>query len=409
VPRSTRFRKTSGGVTAAQGFSAAGVRCGLKTNAKALDLGLILSDRPCSAAGVFTTIKAPAAPVTWDRAVVKSGRAQAIVANSGNANACTGERGDRDAAAMAIAAAGELGLDAEDVCVASTGVIGHPLPIEKVVGGIIDASEQLLPSKANGADFARAIMTTDTCEKTIAVKTVIGGKLVTLGGSCKGAGMISPNMATMLAFITTDAAVSPAMLRKALRDSADASFNCITVDGDMSTNDTVLVLANGVAGNTRISRSGRAYNQFRDALTFVCIHLAKMIVRDGEGATKFVEIRVKGAASTDDAKTAARAIANSPLVKCAIHGGDPNWGRIVSRAAGCGIAFDPKKTRLKIGGKLAFAKGVPADTPQKELAAVMKHRDIEIELTLGLGKGCAVMWTCDFSREYIAINADYHT
>jgi glutamate N-acetyltransferase / amino-acid N-acetyltransferase len=409
MPQSARFRKVAGGVTAAQGFSAAGVGCGIKTQVTASDLGLILSDRPCAVAGLFTTIQAPAAPVVWDRLVVQSGVAQAVVVNSGNANACTGEQGESDTAAMAIVVAEEFGLEPEQVCVASTGVIGRPLPLDKVVSGILDAAERLGPSQSDGAAFARAILTTDTREKTLAVQTVLDGKLVAIGGSCKGSGMIAPNLATMLAFITTDAAVSPAMLRRALREAADASFNCITVDGDMSTNDSVLVLANGAAGNERITKAGPAYTQFRDALAFVCTHLAKMIVRDGEGATKFVEIRVKGAASKEDAKTVARAIANSPLVKCAIHGGDPNWGRIVCRAAGCGVAFNPRTTRLEIGGVLAFDGGVPADTPAEQLAAAMQPYDIEIDLNLGLGKGSAVLWTCDLSRDYIAINADYHT
>jgi len=409
VPRSVRFRKVSGGVTAARGFSAAGVRCGIKSNRRALDLALLLSDRPCSVAGAFTTIKAPAASVKWSRAVVKKGVARAVVVNSGNANACTGVRGERDAMAAAIAAAQELGLEPGHVCVASTGIIGHPLPMDKIVAGILDATEILAPDDEGAQAFARAIMTTDTVEKTIAAQTVIGRKVLTVGGSCKGAGMISPNLATMLSFVTTDAAISPGMLRRALQAAADRSFNCITVDGDMSTNDTLLVLANGAAGNARITRPGRAFDQFAALLEFVCIHLAKKIVRDGEGATKFVEIRVRRAANDADARTVAAAVANSPLVKCAIHGGDPNWGRIVCKAAGCGAAFDPDKTRLRIGGALAYAKGVPAKTPLSDLEAAMKGDEVHIDLDLGLGRGAATMWTCDLSRDYVRINADYHT
>jgi len=409
VPRGVRFRRVDGGVTAAMGFSAAGVRCGIKANRRALDLALLLSDRPCSVAGVFTTIKAPAAPVRWSRAVAKKGVARAVVVNSGNANACTGARGERDAAAMAIAAAHELGLEPGHVCVASTGIIGHTLPIDKVVAGILDAAEALAPDADAAAAFARAIMTTDTVEKTIAARTVIGGKVVTVGGSCKGAGMISPNLATMLSFVTTDAAISPGMLRRALGAAADRSFNCITVDGDMSTNDTLLVLANGAAGNTRIARPGRAFDQFAALLEFVCIHLAKKIVRDGEGATKFVEVRVRRAATAADARTVAAAVANSLLVKCAVHGGDPNWGRIVCKAAGCGAAFDPDKARLRIGGVLAYAKGVPAKTALRDLEAAMEGDEVQVDLDLGLGDGAATMWTCDLSRDYVRINADYHT
>ncbi len=409
MPRGAKFRRLEGGVAAARGFSAAGVRCGIKHNQRALDLGLILSDRRCSAAAVFTTIAIPAAPVGWTREVVRKGGARAAVVNSGNANACTGERGARDAAAMAIAAARQLGVNPEAVCVSSTGVIGHPLPLEKIVAGIADAAEALCPEHAGGEAFARAIMTTDTHPKAFAVQTVIGGKVITIGGSAKGSGMIEPNMATMLSFITTDAAVSPAMLRRALKAAASRSFNRITIDGDMSTNDTLLVLANGAAGNRRIDRVGRSFDQFAAALEFVCVHLAKMLVRDGEGATKFVEIRVARAASAADAVTVAKAVANSPLVKCAIHGGDPNWGRIVCRAAGCGAKVVGEKTSLRIGGKLAFAKGLPAKTPESELAAAMRGKDVEIELDLGLGKGSATVWTCDLSRDYVTINADYRT
>ena len=409
MPRGPKFRKVEGGVTATDGFSAAGVSCGIKTSEGALDLGLLLSDRPCVAAGVFTTIACPAAPVLWSRGLVEQGSGRAVVVNSGNANACTGEDGERDAAAMAIAAGQELGIEPDQVAVASTGVIGRPLPMDKVVVGVADAAEELSPAATAGDRFAEAILTTDTAPKTIAIRTVLDGKVVTVGGACKGAGMICPDMATMLAFLTTDAAISPRPLRRALRAAADASFNCITVDGDMSTNDTVLVLANGAAGNARITDGGEAYRHFVEALTFVCTHLAKMIVRDGEGATKFVEINVRNAASRDEARTAARAIANSPLVKCALHGEDPNWGRIICKAAGCGIRFKPGLAKLRIGGKLAFEGGTPADTPIAELEQAMQPAEIVIDLDLGLGKGAATVWTCDLSREYVAINADYHT
>jgi glutamate N-acetyltransferase/amino-acid N-acetyltransferase len=409
VARNVRFREIDGGVTAAQGFSAAGVGCGIKTARDALDLGLILSDRLCSVAGVFTTIKAPSAAVTWDREIVAGGRARAVVVNSGNANACTGKKGERDAARMAALAANRTGLDAAEVCVASTGVIGHPLPMAQIAAGIADAADALAPDADGAAAFARAIMTTDLVPKTVAVRTVLDGAVVTIGGAAKGSGMISPNLATMLSFITTDAAISPAQLRRALTQAVDVSFNGITVDGDMSTNDTVLVLASGAAGNAKITRGSRAFAPFADALRHVCVALAQQIVRDGEGATKFVEISVRRAASAADAKRAAAAVANSPLVKCALNGEDPNWGRIVCRAAGCGVAFDPSKTRLRIGGKLAYARGVPARTPLADLQAAMKETDIHIDLDLGLGQGTATMWTCDLSRDYVRINADYHT
>ena len=407
-PRS-RFRQVSGGVTAAQGFSAAGVRCGLKIRKEALDLGLIVSDRPCAAAGVFTTSQAAAAPVQWSRAVAARGTAQAVVANSGNANCCTGKQGDEDAAAMAVAAAQQLNIDPDMVCVGSTGIIGRPLDVDKVVAGIMDAAEQLSPDEDGGDSFARAIMTTDTRQKTVAVKAVIDGSIITVGGSCKGSGMIQPNMATMLCFVTTDADISAAMLRQTLKAAADKSFNRITIDGDMSTNDTLLVLANGAAGNARIARPGRALRQFCSMLEFVCVQLAQMMARDGEGATKFVEVAVRGAATQADALRIARAVANSPLVKCAINGCDPNWGRIIASASACGARFDPARAELRLGGKLAFHRGVVADTPRRDLEKVMKGTDILIELDLRIGRGAETMWTCDMSREYVSINADYHT
>ncbi len=409
MPRGVKFRQVPGGVAAARGFSAAGVRCGLKVKKGALDLGLIVSDRPCAVAGVFTTNAAAAASVEWSRRVAGTGVAHAVVVNSGNANACTGERGRRDAEAMALAVAQELSLPAEQVCVASTGIIGRPLAIDKVVVGVLDAVEELSPDTEGGTSFAHAIMTTDTVEKTIAVRVVLDGSVVTVGGSCKGAGMICPNMATMLCFLTSDVNISAAMLQRALKAAADKSFNRVTVDGDMSTNDTLLLLANGAAGNRRIGRPGRALDQFAAALEFVCVRLARMIARDGEGATKFVEVAISGAANAADALKAARAIANSPLVKCAINGGDPNWGRIICSAAGCGAKLDPARTQLWLGGKLAFSRGVAADTPLAELEAVMKAKEVRIELDLGLGSGSDTVWTCDLSREYVTINADYHT
>ena len=325
------IRKVAGGVCAARGFKAAGVPARIKYEGRN-DVALVVADAPCAAAAVFTTNAVAAAPVVYDRAVVKGGRVQAILANSGCANACTGEAGYRDAELSALATAGELGVDPRHVLVASTGVIGRRLPMDRLLAGMKDAAAKLARSEAAGLDAEKAVMTTDTKPKQAAVQTRIGGKTVTVGGMCKGSGMIEPNMATMLGFITTDAAVSPAMLRRALKLAIAVSFNHVVVDGDESTNDSVFLLASGAAGNAVVDKAGADFDAFVEALTAVGVALAKQMAADGEGATKFVEVRVKGAKTQKDADRAARAIAKSPLAKTSWFGKDPNWGRVLAAA-----------------------------------------------------------------------------
>jgi glutamate N-acetyltransferase/amino-acid N-acetyltransferase len=399
----------AGGVTAARGFRGCGVSCGIKTKAGALDLGLIVSDRPAVAAAMFTTNRFQAAPVTLTRERIKGRTTQGIVMNAGNANACTGARGLRDARRMAALAAQAAGIPEERFLVASTGIIGRPMPMGKIEAGIRMAGKALGGTARHGVDFSKAIMTTDTVPKSVAVEFMIGGRPVRIGGSAKGSGMIAPNMATMLCFLTTDAAISKPLLRKALEQAVDGTFNCITVDGDCSTNDTIALLANGAAGNRRIVKADASWRAFQEALCHVAGELARLIVLDGEGATRFVEVRVTGARTAADADHVARKIANSPLVKCAIHGGDPNWGRIVCAAGYAGAVVKPERTRLWINGVKLFEGGMPARVTPARLAACMKPKEIMIHLNLGMGHRERLIRTCDFSREYVAINADYHT
>jgi glutamate N-acetyltransferase/amino-acid N-acetyltransferase len=401
------LKAIGGGITAPKGFLAAGVKAGIKKSGKE-DLTVIYSPTPASAAAVFTTNAFAAAGVHVSRQVAAKGAAQAVVVNSGCANSCTGEQGLADARAMAHQTASLLGLADDDVFVASTGIIGVNLPMAKVADGIRRAVAEL--SAANHEKALQGIMTTDTFPKVAAYEFPLGGVTARVAGIAKGAGMISPNMATLLSFVTTDAAIAPAALKKALQEAVALSFNSITVDGDMSTNDTLCVLANGQAGNKRIEGEGDpAYGEFVAALTAVCIDLAKLVVRDGEGATKFLEITVRGAASYEDAKTAAMAVAKSPLVKTAFFGQDPNWGRILCAAGYSGASIDPEKATLAIGGIVVARGGMNAAADVKALQKVMAGNDILVELDLGVGGGAATVWTCDFSYEYVKINADYST
>lgn len=403
------FRAVKGGVAAAKGFRAAGVSCGVKTRTGALDLGMILSDVPAVTAAMFTTNKFQAASVVLNRERVKERTSRGMVMNAGNANACTGSRGLADAKLMAELAAELTGCPENSFLNASTGIIGRPLPMKKIESGIRAAAEVLGSTPKHGEAFAQAIMTTDTVEKTVAIEFMIGKTPVRIGGSTKGAGMIAPNMATMLCFLTTDANISKPMLQNALEEAVHLTFNCITVDGDCSTNDTVVVFANGAAGNAKITKQDNSWKAFSDALLYVTAELARKIVLDGEGASRFVEVSVTGAGSADDADLVARKIANSPLVKCAINGGDPNWGRIVCAAGYAGADVAPEKTRLWINGVKLFEAGMPTKVAPAKLAKCMKPKEIFIRLDLGAGKGEKRIWTCDFSREYVAINADYHT
>jgi glutamate N-acetyltransferase / amino-acid N-acetyltransferase len=398
-------RPVDGGITAPDGFRASGVACGIK--ARGLDLALIASDRRAAAAGVFTTNRAQAAPVLVSQRHLadSTGRALAIVVNSGCANACTGKDGLEHAETMASRTATLMGCAPQDVLVASTGVIGVKLPMDKVSRGIESAAAAL--GRGGGADAARAIMTTDPFPKEASAEIVVPAGTFRVGGIAKGSGMIEPNMATMLGFVTTDAAVEPALLQRALKAAVDDTFNAITVDGECSTNDTVVAVANGTSG---VALGGADYAVLVRALRQVCEPLAVGIVRGGEGATKLVTVRVTGAASNDEARRAARAIANSPLVKTAIHGGDPNWGRLVAVAGRSGSQFVLEGAAVRIGPVELFSGGAPHDERAPEAAEYLKGTDLVVAVDMGTGgQGASQMWTCDLSAEYVRINAEYRT
>ncbi|HHT9125948.1 MAG TPA: bifunctional glutamate N-acetyltransferase/amino-acid acetyltransferase ArgJ [Candidatus Brocadiia bacterium] len=419
--------EVEGGVVAPKGFKASAVYCGIRTQTGVPDLGIILSEYPATCAALFTTNEISAAPVKLSRTIARRGKARAVVVNSGNANACTGEQGYRDAQTMAQLVAKHLSINADEVIVASTGIIGHPLPMDKIHYGIESAVHCMGNKPSNGVLISRAIMTTDTVPKNIAVKVKIKDYDITIGGISKGSGMISPRLAipgwhgqtclsvpqveaTMLCFLTTDASVPHSVLERCLCQSVERSFNRITVDGHTSTNDMVVMLANGAA---MTQDSGLATQDsikvFQQALDYVTIYLAKAIVRDGEGATKFVEIEVIGARSEADAEKVARSIANSPLVKTAINGEDPNWGRIISAAGYAGVPLEEGRLKLYIGSQLIFENGMPTTLAKENLTEVMKKKDIHIQLDLGLGSCNATIWTCDLSHAYVTINAEYHT
>jgi len=404
-------RTAKGGVASAKGFRAAGVAAGVR-RADRRDVALIFADAPCETAAVFTTNKVAAAPVLRDRALLKGGVGymRAIVANSGFANACTGEAGLRDAELCAMVAAGELGVSPDEVLVASTGVIGRRLPADRVAAGIKAAVKELGSTSAHGLAAAQAVMTTDTKPKQACAKTTIGGKTVTVGGMTKGSGMIEPNMATMLGFLTTDAAISRRMLRKALLAALAKSFNRVVVDGDESTNDSLFLMASGAAGNPRIEKTGPDYDAFLDALETVCVSLAKQMAADGEGATKFVTVTVKGAKSAKDAERAARAIARSPLAKTSWYGRDPNWGRVLAAAGYSGAEVRDMAAEVFYDRVWAFRRGEVAGEAQlRKLEAVMKKPSFAVTVDLHLGSHECTIYTCDISNEYVHINADYTT
>jgi glutamate N-acetyltransferase/amino-acid N-acetyltransferase len=402
----TAVRNAQGGVTAPAGFRAAGVACGIKATGKP-DLALLVSDRPASAAGVFTTNLAQAAPVTISRDHLSrsGGRARAVVVNSGCANACTGPDGMAHAAAMARQTAAVLQCRPEEVLVASTGVIGVKLDMSRVCRGITDGFQAL--SREGGSAAAAAIMTTDPFPKEAAIESAIGGAAVRIGGMAKGSGMIEPMMATMLGFVTTDAEVEPPLLQRALKAAVDDTFNAITVDGECSTNDCVFALASGASG---VRIGDEEFPHFVEALRQVCEVLAVGIVRGGEGATKLITVSVTGARSDDEARRAARAIANSPLVKTAVHGGDPNWGRLIAVAGRSGSAFVLDHAAVRIGPIELFRDGVPYDERASAAAGHLRNPDVALEVDLGTGgQGRSRMWTCDLTAEYVRINADYRT
>lgn len=402
-------RIVKGGVCSAKGFRAAGVGAAIKYEGRN-DVALIVADAPCAAAAVFTTNRVAAAPVLYDREIVKGGRVQAILANSGCANACTGEAGLKDAKLSALVTAGELGIDPQHVLVASTGVIGRRLPMDRLLDGMRQAAGQLGRTAEHGLAAEKAVMTTDTKPKQACATVTIDGRKVTVGGMSKGSGMIEPNMATMLGFITTDAAISPAMLKRALSLAIAKSFNRLVVDGDESTNDSVFLLASGCAGNAPIVRGGESFESFRSALEAVCISLAKQMATDGEGATKFVTVTVRGAKSEKDAARAARAVAKSPLAKTSWFGRDPNWGRVLAAVGYSGADVVDTKAEVFYDKVWAYRFGKIADAAQLEkLAKVMKKDAFEVVVDLHLGTGESSVYTCDFSLDYVHINADYTT
>jgi len=395
------------GITAPQGFKAAGVSAGIKRSAEEPDLALIVSDTAATAAAVFTTSRAQAAPVLVSRAHLErsNGMARAIVINSGCANACTGDEGLQIARDMAAETARLIGCRPDLVLVASTGVIGVALPMDKVARGLPGAIASL--ASHHGAAAARAIMTTGPFPTEAAARLAANGRTIRIGGMAKGSGMIEPMMATMLGFLTTDAAVPRVLLDRALREAVEDTFNAITVDGECSTNDCVMVLANGASGVT-IDETN--YLEFVGALTGVCRELALGIVRGGEGATKLITVVVNGAASPTEARKAAKAIANSLLVKTAVHGGDPNWGRLIAVAGRAGVAFELSRAAVAIGSTVLFRDGRPYDDASPEAADYLTaNTDVLLTVSLGAGTASSTVWTCDLSAEYVRINADYRT
>lgn len=403
-------------VTFARGFRAGTAACGIKAftaGASAIptgqrdDLCVVHSSFPCDTGGVFTTNRVKSATVVIDQLHLQHNRVQAVTINSGNANACTGAQGFKDALQMAKLSADRLDLDPDQVLVSSTGVIGRYLPMDAIKSGIAEACGRL--TSEGGEAAARAIMTTDTVPKTAQLEVELGGRTVRVGGMCKGSGMIHPNMATMLAYVTTDAAVEAGLMGKLVKTIADRSFNQVTVDGDSSTNDTFLMLANGAAGNEPIRAGSVDAERLEQALLEVARQLARSIAKDGEGATRLITVKVLDAASDGDARTAARAVASSSLVKTAVHGGDPNWGRIVCALGYSGAELALDKLHLTVGGLVVFERGSGVDVDLATVRRAFEQPEIEIVATLGLADGRAEAWGCDLSEEYVRINADYTT
>ena len=403
-------------VTYPRGFTAGTAACGIKAftagataipSGQQKDLCVVQSDRVCDTGGVFTTNKVKSASIVIDQLHLRQNRVQALVVNSGNANACTGAQGFKDALLMAKITADHLDLDPDQVLVSSTGVIGRYMPMNAVKSGIIDACADL--DATHGVDAAHAIMTTDSRPKLAELELYLGGAPVRIGGMSKWSGMIHPNMATMLAYITTDAAVEPGLMASMVKPVADRSFNPVTVDGDSSTNDTFLMLANGAAGNEPIAADTADAERLQAALLRVAQQLARAIARDGEGATKLITVRVVGAASLEDARLAARSVASSSLVKAAIHGGDPNWGRIVCALGYSGAEMAIDRLHLSIGGQVVFERGAGVAVDLGAVRSAFEQPEIEVVATLGMGDVDAEAWGCDLSEEYVRINADYTT
>lgn len=407
------MNRTEGGVTAAKGFLAASTAAGIKYEGRA-DMAMIYSGRPCAAAGTFTMNVVQAAPVKWDKRIVQESEAvHAVVVNAGIANACTGEEGLSYCKQTAQAAAGLLGISADAVCVASTGVIGQQLPIGRITDGVAAMAPKLHAGQKAGREAARAIMTTDTHEKEAAVSFEAGGVTVTVGGMCKGSGMIHPNMCTMLSFLTTDAAISKELLHEALRADVADTYNMVSVDGDTSTNDTVLLLANGAAGNPVITEKNADYEAFCRALNEVNTSLAKQIAGDGEGATALFEVRVVGAKSKEDARILSKAVITSNLTKAAIYGHDANWGRILCAMGYSGVQFDPERVDLffeSAAGKLQIIKnGVALDYSEETATKILSEKEVAAVADVKMGDCCATAWGCDLTYDYVKINADYRS
>lgn len=404
-----------GSVTAAKGFRAAGNAVGVKgviTEKK--DLAIIVSDVPAVAAGAFTTNVVKATSVTRNMKIMEGkGKINAVVANSGNANACTGEEGIKSNEKMAQCLADILGVDSSTVLTASTGVIGAVFPIDTITKGIKATFPMLGYERNNALMAAQAIMTTDTYSKEVAVEFELGGKTVHLGGMAKGSGMICPNMATMLSFITTDAAISQEFLNKALKEDIKSTYNMVSVDGDTSTNDTVVVLANGLAGNEEVVSEGKDYDTFKEALHYVNERLAKNLVRDGEGATKFMEVNVTGAATEADAKTMAKSVVKSSLFKAAVFGEDANWGRVLCAMGYSGVKFDPQKVDIvfasNAGEILLMDNGTPIVFDEDKAKTILSEKEIQVNIKISEGNAKATAWGCDLSYEYVKINGDYRS
>ncbi len=404
------YKFIEGSVTAAKGFTASGVHCGIRKNKTKRDLGLIFCEKKCTAAAVYTKNLVQSSPITITKKNLSDGYAQAVIANSGNANTCNAD-GDLKAQQMCDLIAEELGISADDVIVASTGVIGQVLPIEPIASGIKPLAEAL--SVEGCTDVAEAIMTTDTVKKEVAVETVIGGKTVRIGGISKGSGMIHPNMATMLCFVTTDAAVSVDMLQKAVKAAADDTFNMVSIDGDTSTNDTLSVMASGLAGNDEITAEGGDYDIFLEALTAVCRELSRKMAKDGEGATKLLVCKVSGAVSDKDARGVAKSVICSSLLKAAMFGADANWGRVLCAIGYSGCDVDVKKVDVSFAsskGRIDVCKnGAGIDFSEDVAKEILLEDEIDILVELNSGSFCAEAYGCDLTYEYVKINGDYRT
>jgi glutamate N-acetyltransferase/amino-acid N-acetyltransferase len=395
-------------ITAPKGFLAAGVHCGVKKSTKP-DLALLACPTGATAAAVFTTNKIVAAPVSICKKHVKIPKVYAAVINSGNANACTGQSGIRNAIKMCAETAKQIETEPHRILVASTGIIGEQLPMGKITRGISKAAAKLSTSPSAGLDFAKAILTTDTKPKEAIRKIEISGRQITIAAAVKGAGMIAPNMATMLCFITTDIAITKPLLARALKNAVGDSFNKLTVDGHQSTNDTAMILASGAAGNRPVTSRCPRYRKFAKALTDICADLTKQMALDAEGATRMFTVVIKGATTKADAAKAARAVADYDLVKCAVHGADPNWGRIICAVGSCGVKLNPQKLTCRLGDITVFRNGQPAKFNVKKASKAISQPHHTITINLGAGKSSDFCYGCDLSKAYVTINADYHT